>query len=95
MDGVFTDFSNYGHASQWEDCDGKSKNDNYPCGSVDIAAYGKDIISLKPGGGLASWYGTSMAAPHVAGVILMEGSANSSGSALNDPDGVADPIAHF
>ena len=35
--------------------------------------------------------GTSMAAPHVAGVLLL-GTANANGYVLNDPDGVADPI---
>lgn len=95
MQGIFGDFSNFGHESQWTDCDGKSNTENYPCGSVNIAAYGVDIISLKPGGGLTTWYGTSMAAPHVAGVILVNGVASSSGNAINDPDNVADPIAHF
>jgi subtilisin family serine protease len=66
--------------------------------TVDYAAPGKDVISLKPGGGLATWYGTSMAAPHVAGVILLLANQHqppsSDGVAINDPDGRADPIAH-
>ena len=95
MQGLFTDFSNFGHASQWTNCDSEYPADPFPCASADVAAYGKDIISLKPGGGLATWYGTSMAAPHVAGVILINRNASSSGSAINDPDGVNDPIVHF
>jgi subtilisin family serine protease len=39
--------------------------------------------------------GTSMAAPHVAGLLLLKGNAiTSSGTALNDPDGTPDRIAH-
>lgn len=34
---------------------------------VDVAAPGSDITSSVPGGGFASWNGTSMATPHVAG----------------------------
>ncbi len=89
---VFAGFSNYGHASLWADCDGKSTKDLFPCGTVNIAAPGRDIESLKPGGGLATWYGTSMAAPHVAGVILATGTATTNGEASNDPDGILDPI---
>ncbi|MDX1810503.1 MAG: S8 family serine peptidase [Gammaproteobacteria bacterium] len=94
LDGIFTDFSNYGNAAQWQDCDGKNIEDPYECGSVDFAAYGKDIISLKPGGGLATWFGTSMAAPHVAGVLLY-GAPGSETTAINDPDNKPDPIIHF
>ncbi|WP_455199524.1 S8 family peptidase, partial [Kaarinaea lacus] len=60
----FSSFSNYGHASVLNDCDGNSQGDPYLCGSVNIAAPGRDIESLKPGGGLTTWWGTSMAAPH-------------------------------
>jgi hypothetical protein len=38
--------------------------------------------------------GTSMAAPHVAGLLLL-GSIHGSGTASSDPDGYADPIAHY
>lgn len=34
-----------------------------------------------------------MAAPHVAG-LLMLGPVSESGNAVDDPDGVDDPIAH-
>lgn len=40
-------------------------------GKVDISAPGKDILSTTPGGAYRETYGTSQAAPHVAGVAAM------------------------
>lgn len=37
--------------------------------------------------------GTSMAAPHVAGILLL-GSVKTNGFACTDPDGNPDPNAH-
>ncbi|MES1214354.1 MAG: S8 family serine peptidase [Bacteroidota bacterium] len=62
---------------------------------IDYAAPGVDIVSTWIGGKYARASGTSMAAPHVAGLLLLVGSSiKTSGYALNDPDGTADPIAH-
>jgi subtilisin family serine protease len=61
---------------------------------VDFAAPGVSIVSTAKGGGVTAMSGTSMATPHVCGLLLL-GVPHASGSALQDPDGTADPIAHY
>ena len=39
---------------------------------LDLLAPGVDIVTLAPGGGLAVFQGTSLAAPHVAGLLLAD-----------------------
>lgn len=76
---------------------------NYGVSTVDYAAPGVDVLSSKKGGGVVAYSGTSMAAPHVAGLLLIKvepplntvaPALNTDGNALNDPDGTPDPIAH-
>lgn len=68
---------------------------NYGNDVVDFAAPGVRILSTYKNGKYAYMSGTSMAAPHVAGLLLLKGSAISSmGVANNDPDGKPDPVAH-
>ena len=68
---------------------------NYGNDVVDFAAPGVRIPSTYLNGKYAIFSGTSMAAPHVAGLLLLKGnSISSSGTAKNDPDGTPDPIAH-
>lgn len=92
FNGNFTNFSNFGYSNSTH-C---NANNSFPCGAVDIAGPGQGIISLKRGGGTVSFFGTSMAAPHVAGVILLRGGfPTTQGTANNDPDGHPDPIVKY
>jgi len=51
--------------------DEKASYSNYGASWVDLAAPGDDILSAIPGNAYGSKSGTSMAAPHVAGVAAM------------------------
>lgn len=67
---------------------------NYANPPVDYAAPGVNVKSLWRNGGVNTISGTSMASPHMAGVLLVTGGNPSvNGFAVGDPDGNADPIA--
>ena len=69
---------------------------NYGNDAVDFAAPGVRILSTWSNSRYAYASGTSMAAPHVAGLLLLRGkNITSSGVAKNDPDGTPDPISHY
>lgn len=72
-------------------------NDNFASFSnfgnppIDYCAPGVSIKSTWKGGGYNTISGTSMAAPHAAGVLLL-GAAKTSGNVKNDKDSSPDPI---
>ncbi|MGG7564541.1 S8 family serine peptidase [Rhodovulum sp. DZ06] len=51
--------------------DQRSSFSNYGATTVDVAAPGSDILSSVPGGGYSSFSGTSMATPHVSGIVAL------------------------
>ncbi len=64
---------------------------NYGNPPVDYCEPGSGIYSTYKGGGYATLSGTSMAAPHAAGLLLL-GNIRTDGYVSGDPDGNADPI---
>ncbi|OMP31052.1 S8 family peptidase [Mangrovimonas sp. DI 80] len=67
---------------------------NYGNPPVDYCAPGVGVYSTWKNGGYNSISGTSMAAPHAAGVLLL-GNPSTDGTVNGDPDGNADAIIHL
>lgn len=69
---------------------------NYGNPPVRFAAPGVHIESLWIQNSTNTISGTSMAAPHVAGILLVSaGNPDSDGTAVDDPDGEPDPIVYY
>ncbi|NGP88617.1 S8 family serine peptidase [Fodinibius halophilus] len=66
---------------------------NYGNPPIEYGAPGVSIKSLWKGGGVNTISGTSMAAPHMAGLLLAsDNGIATDGYVSSDPDGTADPI---
>jgi hypothetical protein len=59
---------------------------------VDWGEPGVSILSTYKRGGYTTLSGTLMAAPHLAGILLLQSAAKSDGTVSGDPDGNPDPI---
>jgi len=69
---------------------------NYGNPPVDFCEPGVSILSTNNKGGYESMSGTSMAAPHMCGILLMtNGNPKTDGYVNQDPDGNSDPIGHI
>ena len=66
---------------------------NYANPPIDYCAPGSAIYSTYKSGAYATLSGTSMATPHVCGLLLL-GNIQTDGYVIGDPDGNPDPIAH-
>ena len=64
---------------------------NYGMPPVDVGGPGYNILSTKNGGGTTTMSGTSMASPHVAGMLLA-GGMGSDGFVIGAPNGEKHPI---
>jgi len=62
--------------------------------SVDLAGPGENIVTTNKSGGYGTGSGTSMAAPHIAGLLALRGNAiGRAGYVTGDKDNKPDPIA--
>jgi len=68
---------------------------NYGETSVDVAAPGVAIMSTLPGNNYASWNGTSMATPHVAGLIALLAAHNPNSTVAERIQAITSSVDHL
>ena len=82
--------------SAMDDVDYFAYFSNYGNPPIDYCMPGVNVYSTFKSGGYETYSGTSMAAPHMCGVLLMTGGSPSTDGFVNgDPDGNPDPIGHL
>jgi subtilisin family serine protease len=69
-----------------------SRFSNYGNPPIDYAEPGENITSTYLNGGYATLSGTSMAAPHLSGILLLTGTVANGGTVKRDPDGHPDTV---
>ncbi|MEJ2618204.1 MAG: S8 family serine peptidase, partial [Ignavibacteriaceae bacterium] len=69
-------------------------NYGYP-NPVDYSCPGVNILSLKAGGGTTTMSGTSMATPHLAGLLLLDGNNVHSDGTITDSQDKSEPRAVY
>lgn len=88
-----TEHPNVYTVSAMDDTDTFASFSNFGNPPIECAAPGVDVLSTYNDGGTRFLSGTSMSAPHVAGLILItNASVNFDGNVSGDPDGNPDPI---
>jgi hypothetical protein len=85
--------SNVWTVSAYDNQDVFASFSNYGNPPIEYGGPGVDIPSLWMNGGTNIISGTSMAVPHIAGLLLAAGNIYTDGYVTSDPDGTADPIA--
>lgn len=88
--------SNVWTVSGYDSNDNWYVNSNYGNPPIEYGGPAVNVPSLDVGGGIINMTGTSMAAPHIAGLLLtVPNKISVDGYVSNDPDNAPDPIAAY